>query len=91
MPQFSKHGMSLACDNMEFSSRASSTRSLLGAWSLNCNGNDKANYDNLKKEWTLENVKDEQLTLEEIDAKQSLCIRQCQDTFVRYSHYQVSK
>ena len=44
---------------------------------------DKAKYDDLKKEWTLENIKDEQLTLEEIDAKQSLCISQCQDTFVR--------
>jgi len=44
---------------------------------------DKASFDNLKKEWTLENIKDEQLTLEEVDAKQSLCIRQCQDTFVR--------
>ena len=44
---------------------------------------DQAKYNELKKEWTVEGIKDSQLTLDGVDAKQSVCIANCQDTFVK--------
>ena len=44
---------------------------------------DQAVFNDQKKEWNVDGVKDGNLTLDQIDEKHAVCISKCQDTFIQ--------